>query len=875
MKWRGMSGVGVQEPLIRGPLLARGPCILLVMVMVQAVTCAHPHHQPPPLTTSTTKLRPERAALTPPTVTSLRPPDRSKNGHDAVEITVRGKHGDSNSPPVVASLSPSGINHPQDPPRPNTQQITPDRPPTAPLATAASGSRAEARPTYSLLDQQHIVPGPATNDVPASRLHGIRPLPSTSSSWDSHRPRYPTHKRLPTSRRVFEPMEDDYALVPMSPEEGGGGLAHKDITAEEGGSGETHNAGWDTMNHSPRISQGRPDTFGHDITEDLTHLQDEYSPRNSQGGITGQTFSTFDETDHSASWATGGDASHILDREYPQESGVRARFDRYYPRQRQFGFPAREYQPGPRITHDSVPEETTTRVHGRESTSRQFPGRILPPAHQITPESYHEGYGSLDYPNSNEFQPRDQGIHNTQSFRTNHNAFITTTSSRRPLSIQEIVKLANLSKIDDLLLLLKRKGIPFRKLLDFVENRATEQDILLFLDKPDISTTPPPATTPWPESDEKSVSDLSFTDEVYNVSVLGNKSYLLTKSSETSLIQSTKFNESSPDNGGGHNTVNSFVPYNSHSQLPAGPEEELNDEGLKQTENDDEERKRKRKRKKEQRDRRRKNRDKKKRQRGRKGQEEADPNLVYTTAILPVDSSKNENGTQFPSPTQVPIWINKSTVALTSTETPRALTVKPLHPLSTVSASPQPPSSKTTLRAVPPPTTPEEKSLSTTSPEAKGRGRDSLTLPPMGKTTKASIENLTVIELPRETDGETVPKYHKPIRRPDHQNPHLDVHRQHKERHRPPKEVFKVPKHISGSTPKQTENEFEGRTNFVREQQKDDYIFPIKGMLIISGVMGALAVFTLVVLISYAVIKCSKKPVVNNYQVSEQKPVTQ
>ncbi|XP_042242381.1 uncharacterized protein LOC121879705 isoform X2 [Homarus americanus] len=679
MKWRGMSGVGVQEPLIRGPLLARGPCILLVMVMVQAVTCAHPHHQPPPLTTSTTKLRPERAALTPPTVTSLRPPDRSKNGHDAVEITVRGKHGDSNSPPVVASLSPSGINHPQDPPRPNTQQITPDRPPTAPLATAASGSRAEARPTYSLLDQQHIVPGPATNDVPASRLHGIRPLPSTSSSWDSHRPRYPTHKRLPTSRRVFEPMEDDYALVPMSPEEGGGGLAHKDITAEEGGSGETHNAGWDTMNHSPRISQGRPDTFGHDITEDLTHLQDEYSPRNSQGGITGQTFSTFDETDHSASWATGGDASHILDREYPQESGVRARFDRYYPRQRQFGFPAREYQPGPRITHDSVPEETTTRVHGRESTSRQFPG----------------------------------------------------------------------------------------------------------------------------------------------------------------------------------------------------PEEELNDEGLKQTENDDEERKRKRKRKKEQRDRRRKNRDKKKRQRGRKGQEEADPNLVYTTAILPVDSSKNENGTQFPSPTQVPIWINKSTVALTSTETPRALTVKPLHPLSTVSASPQPPSSKTTLRAVPPPTTPEEKSLSTTSPEAKGRGRDSLTLPPMGKTTKASIENLTVIELPRETDGETVPKYHKPIRRPDHQNPHLDVHRQHKERHRPPKEVFKVPKHISGSTPKQTENEFEGRTNFVREQQKDDYIFPIKGMLIISGVMGALAVFTLVVLISYAVIKCSKKPVVNNYQVSEQKPVTQ
>lgn len=58
--------------------------------------------------------------------------------------------------------------------------------------------------------------------------------------------------------------------------------------------------------------------------------------------------------------------------------------------------------------------------------------------------------------------------------------------------------------------------------------------------------------------------------------------------------------------------------------------------------------------------------------------------------------------------------------------------------------------------------------------------------------------------------------------------------------------------------------------NFVREKQRDDYVFPLRGLLIISGLMGALAVFTLVVLISYAVIKCSKKPVVNNYQVSEQ-----
>lgn len=69
--------------------------------------------------------------------------------------------------------------------------------------------------------------------------------------------------------------------------------------------------------------------------------------------------------------------------------------------------------------------------------------------------------------------------------------------------------------------------------------------------------------------------------------------------------------------------------------------------------------------------------------------------------------------------------------------------------------------------------------------------------------------------------------------------------------------------------PEQTINEIE-RVNFVREKQRDDYVFPLRGLLIISGLMGALAVFTLVVLISYAVIKCSKKPVVNNYQVSQQ-----
>ncbi|KAG0719670.1 hypothetical protein GWK47_050026 [Chionoecetes opilio] len=80
---------------------------------------------------------------------------------------------------------------------------------------------------------------------------------------------------------------------------------------------------------------------------------------------------------------------------------------------------------------------------------------------------------------------------------------------------------------------------------------------------------------------------------------------------------------------------------------------------------------------------------------------------------------------------------------------------------------------------------------------------------------------------------------------------------------------LKIPRPKKPSETEQTVNEVE-KVNFVREKQRDDYVFPLRGLLIISGLMGALAVFTLVVLISYAVIKCSKKPVVNNYQVSEQ-----
>ncbi|KAF2366676.1 hypothetical protein FHG87_002565 [Trinorchestia longiramus] len=40
-----------------------------------------------------------------------------------------------------------------------------------------------------------------------------------------------------------------------------------------------------------------------------------------------------------------------------------------------------------------------------------------------------------------------------------------------------------------------------------------------------------------------------------------------------------------------------------------------------------------------------------------------------------------------------------------------------------------------------------------------------------------------------------------------------------------------------------------------------------------SAIMGSLAVFTFFVLIAYAIVKCTRKPTLNNYQVSDKKPV--
>lgn len=152
--------------------------------------------------------------------------------------------------------------------------------------------------------------------------------------------------------------------------------------------------------------------------------------------------------------------------------------------------------------------------------------------------------------------------------------------------------------------------------------------------------------------------------------------------------------------------------------------------------------------------------------------------------------------------------------------------------------------------------------LPTTQPSAS----EAMATSPSVRASEVSIVSVTLLEAPSDpphktSDQTTLVEDPKPTKR--HNTHHTAPPWEDRTHGKFPRPA------IPSREPEQTVNEIE-KVNFVKEEQRDDYVFPLRGLLIISGLMGALAVFTLVVLISYAVIKCSKKPVVNNYQVSEQ-----
>ncbi|XP_071536582.1 uncharacterized protein [Panulirus ornatus] len=892
MKWLGMSGVGGQKPLIKGPLVG---CILLLL-LAQPNHCAHHRHHHPTLTVGTVKLRPERDALTPPTVTSFRPPDKGENGKHAVGLTVRGEQSSSNSPPVVASRLPSSATYSAYP-RHNIQQGAYYHRPTAPIATAISGSRPYAglNEDNPLFDRQQRISASKAQSIPALTPRGSRVSAATltpTSRYQSMHLDAGASVTLSSKRAVPEPMEKSQALN-VNPTEAEGGWAEMD-TAGKGGvsEGGTDVMGsiWRRRSHNPHSSYSRHDTFGHNITEDLTHLENEYAPRSNQGRGAHQTFSYSPDIEYSAQ-----NSRTLI---YPQEEGATGNSNRH-----------NHYQ------QPSESRETSKNIFGRGTLSRNPTHHVRQPVHR-TSGPFHRGYMSKDNSQQRHINHKydqvgnnshhdNSSIQNTDRKTTYQNALSTTIIPHRPLSMREVQQLKNISEIGDLLHFLKRKGIAFGQLLEFVKSRATKQEVLDFLDRPDILTTTykPPVTKSFNESP----TNFSFRDEDYEVTALRKKSHLLTKSSETSNIpllsntnSDTSFNE-----GIMHDSTESDTSYSHSTLLFTSPEDGLKDDELtkESQRNGDQEKQRNRKKNRKDRRKNRKNKgNKKKRQRGRKEKTKTHPDFVFTTVILPINKESDvqdveTSETQLPytprsSTKEPPVLIVESGISNSSSVTPISRTISfpnqtQVVTLPTERAPVTPSSSTTTLPLIP--TTLSDTSTmernpltsrSTSSSMPEEPQTDIPTLSPPNKTSEVSIISIAVMKAPinetRKKHGdETVFEYSKPLtKRPKQHKPHQDMYGLHNDSLNPPKVMLETPQHTLAPTPKKTENEIGRRTNLVPEQHTDDYVFPIKGILIISGVMGALAVFTLVVLISYAVIKCSKKPVVNNYQVSEQKPTT-
>lgn len=819
-------------------------CLLVLMVASLPSWGLHLDH---PASAPDERARSERAAQSPPTVTSLRPPDRSGHGH-GVGISVRSDSGSDTGPPVVASRSPYSTWQAKDTSGHVSRVGTGGgHEPLAPVATATSGSRApvadasSATGRRSLPDPQLVEPATFGDaGAPGSRA------PSPSSPW---------------SRYDVGRDEGGWARGGGHPARTVGGAREAEAGASEGA--------WDTQaRRLPSPSEGRPDTFGHRISEDLSHLDTEYSPRKSNRRWSSQVPSL-----HFSSASSGGAHGSFPQRPYDEQNS------RWH---------------NSRAGSASGNERSSTRFRNwdreeRPSTSPR-PSYVDYNAHEYPPR------GSYNYPS----RARDPVSHG--------DPYSNPASRGEPalLTIQQIKQMINISSHDEFFELLKKRGIGFSQLLEYMNRGANEDEVLQLLGYQRTTTTtdPPEARPPQTRLEDEHGGD-AFDSQADSSLYFGEGAH--------------RASQGSPFRGGAHLARDEVIDGDEVSSA--------------------EERRRNRK------ERKRKGK-KNRRRKGKGGRRQRLPDLVYTTDILPVDGAQGSttaaeaefkppsSGTPNvgsnidastttqqpddarpstpaasavlpgPSPNRPPVLSNsppqpgsstqptfpeEAPAATSFPDVPDEASATQTHTLLTMTeffpepfgvvasatapdvALPLPTSgqdaptttAKPPLKKSDPALTP--RSSSSTLPSAPGDPyADDVTFPPGIRPSEVSIHSITVMKVPE--GDETVPEVLAPAsRRPNHRRPIVKAH-------------FPPERNISRFTTTNLEEpEFEigSRSILVQNIPKEEYQFPIKGLLIISGVLGAMAVFTLVILISYCIIKCSKPPAINNYRVTEQKPVAQ
>ncbi|ROT78719.1 hypothetical protein C7M84_002556 [Penaeus vannamei] len=662
--------------------------------------------------------------------------------------------------------------------------------------------------------QGHVGPRlPGRTGAATSRWRPWPPPPRAQGRPWPTRPAPRGGARCPTPSSRYDVGRDEGGWA-----RGGGHPARTVGGAREAEAGASEGA-WDTQaRRLPSPSEGRPDTFGHRISEDLSHLDTEYSPRKSNRRWSSQVPSL-----HFSSASSGGAHGSFPQRPYDEQNS------RWH---------------NSRAGSASGNERSSTRFRNwdreeRPSTSPR-PSYVDYNAHEYPPR------GSYNYPS----RARDPVSHG--------DPYSNPASRGEPalLTIQQIKQMINISSHDEFFELLKKRGIGFSQLLEYMNRGANEDEVLQLLGYQRTTTTtdPPEARPPQTRLEDEHGGD-AFDSQADSSLYFGEGAH--------------RASQGSPFRGGAHLARDEVIDGDEGSTTAAEAEFKPPSSGTPNVGSNIDV------------------------STTTQQPDDARPSTPAASAVLPGPSPNRppvlSNSPPQPGSSTQPTFPEEAPAATSFPDVPDEASATQTHTLLTMTeffpepfgvvasatapdvALPLPTSgqdaptttAKPPLKKSDPALTP--RSSSSTLPSAPGDPyADDVTFPPGIRPSEVSIHSITVMKVPE--GDETVPEVLAPAsRRPNHRRPIVKAH-------------FPPERNISRFTTTNLEEpEFEigSRSILVQNIPKEEYQFPIKGLLIISGVLGAMAVFTLVILISYCIIKCSKPPAINNYRVTEQKPVAQ
>ncbi|XP_076032771.1 uncharacterized protein LOC143020333 [Oratosquilla oratoria] len=712
--------------------------------------------------------RSRRAAFTPPTVTSLRPPDRSGNGTHRQVLRVEATRG---HPAITSYVGPtrSGTDGPQNTPGRNpVHRETPN--PELISFEPLGGGRAASRPSSGVGEPGvTLSPKEAKNRKRTFAVEEGAPVYRQGFSGSLSGPvegvgfsrQGQAHPRQEGAR--LEEVQQQGRPLPAF---------HGRHRLQEGSLGD-----WRHSGHEFGRGQ-RQDTFGHSIVEDLSHLPGGSSrdaePKQSHRRSQTKSPST---------------PSPLPPHPSPQ-------------------FPTKSYHPGasytPRNSQHLYPKHH--RVDDVIDTENRY---TQPLGHHPTTQGHRQGHPlesqdrkmgllpetrSQRRPNFQEelakdIVPGNGGTSHRTRFNPVEGQVVedrTMPSSRTNVmkiasgdidsggQIGKLLKMMNISYAR-FLGILKQKGIDTDHIFESLDNGGTLEDIQLYLEQPMFpEENEPPRSYP--------IEDPSLVEE--------------------SLVpQSPLIDEDAFEFDDKERRVEDLLFLDDEDNIESVPADSL--EYMESPERPQRRRKH------------RKDRNRNKKRNGNKGRGR-NKNKHRNR------HQKERHFAELTTSTMTPPPVHVSTAFASSTSTTSASFQEELHKHTT---TPKPESTPMTEEVMTTTTT-----MVITSEQDQSHETDSPTLASEGEVEEDLASVVAVVVEEVVPDGKNQPEFYEPT----HEEVSEDI--------------------IVSET--------------VIEEPKEEYVFPIRGILILSGVMGAMAMFTLVVLVFYAIVKCSKRAPVNNYQVS-------